>query len=103
MGAAAGVEPRLLHIPTDGINASYPGEGDGSLWGDKSHCAVFDNSKLRRLVPGYRATVPFSEGIKETVAWFDEDPARQEIDDAANYHWDSLARVYEDALLRARG
>jgi nucleoside-diphosphate-sugar epimerase len=99
VAAAAGVEPRLLHVPTDAIVASDP--GDGSMWGDKSNCAVFDNSKLRGLVPGYQATVPFSEGIKQTVAWFDEDRTRQGVDEDANQRWDRLTRVYEEALLRA--
>jgi hypothetical protein len=64
---------------------------------------VFDNSKLRKLVPDFRATVPFAAGIKQTVAWFDEDPARQEIDDQANRRWDRLAEVYSEALRRAAG
>jgi len=97
VGAAAGVEPNILHVPTDGITASDP-EAERGLWGDKAHSAVFDNSKLRRLVPGYKATVPFSEGIKETIAWFDEDPSRQGIDEAANQRWDRLAEIYEGAL-----
>jgi nucleoside-diphosphate-sugar epimerase len=100
VAAAAGVEPNILHVPTDGITASDP-EAEQGLWGDKAHSAVFDNSKLRSLVPGYKATVPFSEGIKDTIAWFDEDESRQEIDQAANQRWDRLIEVYEGALRRA--
>jgi hypothetical protein len=55
------------------------------------------------LVPDYKATVPFSAGIQETVAWFDADSSRQKIDHAANERWDRLARVYEEALFRAAG
>ena len=101
-GAAAGVVPNILHVPTDGVIASEP-EAEGSLWGDKAQSAVFDNSKLRRLVPEFKATIPFALGVKETVSWFDEDPSRQEIDHAANQRWDRLASVYEEALLRAAG
>ena len=100
VGKAAGAEPRILHVPSDGIVAS-DAEEEGNLWGDKAYSTVFDNAKLRRLVPDYRATVPFSAGIRETVAWFDADSSRQEIDHAANERWDRLARVYEEALLRA--
>ena len=102
VGRAAGVEPKILHVPSDGIVASSA-EEEGNLWGDKAHSTVFDNSKLRRLVPDYKATVPFSAGIQETVAWFDADSSRQEIDHAANERWDRLARVYEEALFRAAG
>jgi nucleoside-diphosphate-sugar epimerase len=100
VGRAAGAEPRILHVPSEGIIASDHAE-QGSLWGDKAHSAVFDNAKLRSLVPDFKATVPFSTGIQETVAWFDADPARQEIDHGANRRWDRLARVYEEALGRA--
>jgi nucleoside-diphosphate-sugar epimerase len=100
VGEAAGAEPRILHVPTDGLVASDP-EEEGSLWGDKAHSTVFDNSKLRRLVPGFKATVPFSVGIRETVAWFDEDASRQDIDHAANQRWDRLVQVYEQALQQA--
>jgi hypothetical protein len=82
--------------------ASDPDE-EGSLWGDKAHSAVFDNAKLRALVPEFKATVPFATGIRQTVAWFDADPARQEIDHGANARWDRLARLYEEALVRAVG
>jgi nucleoside-diphosphate-sugar epimerase len=102
VGAAAGTEPKVLHIPSDGIIASDP-EELGNLWGDKAYSTVFDNSKLRKLVPDFRARVPFAAGIKQTVAWFDEDPARQEIDDEANRRWDRLADVYGEALRRAAG
>ena len=73
------------------------------MWGDKAHSAVFDNAKLRSLVPDFKATVPFSAGIQETVAWFDADPSRQGIDHAANKRWDRLAGIYEEALRRAAG
>ncbi|HEY5265882.1 MAG TPA: SDR family oxidoreductase [Acidimicrobiales bacterium] len=100
VGAAAGVEPDLLHVPTDGLVASDP-ELLGSLWGDKAHSAVFDNSKLRRVVPEFRAIVPFERGIHQTVKWFDSDLSRQEIDEAANVTWDRLAAIYLEALVQA--
>jgi len=97
---AAGVEPDLLHVPSDGIIASDP-DLEGSLWGDKAHSAVFDNSKLRSLVPDFKATLPFSLGIEEAVGWFDANASRREIDHEANARWDRLALVYEEALLSA--
>ncbi|MGO9964417.1 MAG: NAD-dependent epimerase/dehydratase family protein [Acidimicrobiales bacterium] len=100
VGRAAGAAPMILHVPSDAIVASDP-EQEGNLWGDKSYSTVFDNDKLRSLVPGFEATVPFSEGIQETIAWLDADPSRQEIDRDANERWDRLVRIYEDALGRA--
>jgi nucleoside-diphosphate-sugar epimerase len=97
LGAAAGVEPDVLHVPSDAIVAADP-ELTGSLFGDKIYSTVFDNSKLRRVVPDFHATVPFSEGIRQTVAWFDADPARQRIDHEANAFWDRIVDVYTQAL-----
>jgi nucleoside-diphosphate-sugar epimerase len=100
LGAAAGVEPDLLHVPTDAFVAADPGML-GTLWGDKSNSTVVDNSKLRSVVPGFAATTPFADGIRETVAWFDADPDRQAIDHDADALWDRLAVIYTDALRRA--
>jgi nucleoside-diphosphate-sugar epimerase len=100
VGDAAGVEPDILHVPTDGIVAADP-DLIGTLWGDKVNSAVFDNSKLRTLVPDFRAQVPFAQGIAQTVQWFDAEPSRQEIDHPANELWDRIAAVYVDALKKA--
>jgi nucleoside-diphosphate-sugar epimerase len=101
VGAAAGSEPDLLHVPTEALIAADP-LLEGTLWGDKVHSAVFDNSKLRSLVPDFAPTVSFEEGIRESVAWFDADPQRREIDHEANALWDRIAAVYADALQRVR-
>jgi nucleoside-diphosphate-sugar epimerase len=93
---AAGVEPQLVHIPSDLIAACLP-EMLGTLIGDKATSVVFDNSKIKRFVPDYRATTRFGEGIRQTLAWFDADPARRQIDEGANATWDKLIEGYERA------
>ena len=100
VGAAAGVEPQLVHIPSDFIGACLP-DKLGGLTGDKSVSVVFDNSKIKRFVPDYCATVPFGRGVRETIAWFDADPARRQIDDEANARWDKLIAVYEQGFHEA--
>src|SRR5665648_888550 len=75
MARAAGVEARIVHAPSDAIAAVDPEWGAGLL-GDKAHSMVFDNDKLRTVVPDYVATVPFEQGAREIVEWFDADPAR---------------------------
>jgi nucleoside-diphosphate-sugar epimerase len=97
---AAGVEAQIVHIPSDFLGACIPDQV-GSLTGDKAVSVVFDNSKIKRFVPGYSAKVPFAEGIRRTLAWFDADPRRQEIDDAANAVWDKLIEAYESGLAQA--
>lgn len=98
---AAGVEPQIVHIPSDFLAACIPDQL-GSLTGDKASSVVFDNTKIKRFVPGFSARVPFAQGIRQTIAWFDADPSRQQIDHQANQAWDKLIAAYESGLTAAR-
>jgi nucleoside-diphosphate-sugar epimerase len=98
--AAAGVAPRLIHVASDFITACLP-EMTGTLTGDKAPSAVFDTGKLKRLVPDFRTNVPFAEGIRRTVAWFDADPARRQIDAEMDADLDRLIAAYEQGLASA--
>jgi nucleoside-diphosphate-sugar epimerase len=91
---AAGVEPRLVHIPSDFLAEALP-DTRGSLIGDKAASVVFDNAKIKRFVPDYCATVPYTEGVRRTLAWFDADPARRQIDEDANAQWDKLIDAWD--------
>jgi nucleoside-diphosphate-sugar epimerase len=93
LAAAAGVEARLVHVPSDAIAAADPQWGAGLL-GDKAHSMVFDNAKLRSVVPGYRATVPFEQGAREIVAWHEEDPVRQRVDPHLDTLMDRLVETH---------
>ena len=95
-GHAAGVEPNLIHIPSDLI-AAFDSRALGSLIGDKANSAVFDNRKIKRWVPDFVATVPWSEGVRRAIAWHEADPSRCTIDDEANRLWDTLIAAYERA------
>jgi len=79
LARAAGAEARLVHVPSSVIAAYDPDWGAGLL-GDKAHSMVFDNTKIKRLVPEYRAEIPFHRGAEEIVAWHDEDEARRRVD-----------------------
>ena len=96
LGTAAGAEPQLVHIPSDFINHHDPATGAGLL-GDKACSVVFDNSKIKELVPGYTATVPFSQGAKECIAWLDADPQRAQIDKEKEAMMDRVITAYEKA------
>jgi nucleoside-diphosphate-sugar epimerase len=99
---AAGVAaPKLVHIASDFITACLP-DTTGSLLGDKSHTALFDNRKIKRFVPDFKATTPFQEGIARTLAWFDADERRRQIDGEANANWDRLIAAYDRGLQQAR-
>ena len=62
IGRALGVKPNLVHIATDYLVACDPSLL-GPLMGDKSHSVVFDNSKIKQLVPGFCATIRYDQAL----------------------------------------
>jgi nucleoside-diphosphate-sugar epimerase len=98
-GRAAGVEPEIVHIPSDLIVAHDP-EMTGSLLGDKSYSAVFDNRKIKTFVPEFAATVRWSEGARRAIAWHEADPARCILDEDANRKWDAILEAYKRSFPR---
>jgi len=102
VGTAVGVQPRIVHIPSDYMMACLP-DMEGTLIGDKSVSVVFDNSKIKRFVPDYVATTRFAQGIRQSLAWFDADPGRKLIDSKENAVWDLLIDSYETGLKQGVG
>ncbi|MFA7237113.1 MAG: SDR family oxidoreductase [Phycisphaeraceae bacterium] len=100
---AAGVPAdrlRLIHLPSDYLTLFSP-DRRGSLLGDKAVSVVFDNSKIKSLVPGYAASgggVPFAEGARQAVAWMDADPIRARPDPAQDAAMDQMIACWEKAL-----
>src|ERR1700759_2695085 len=93
LAAALGATPRIVHVPSDAIAAADPQWGAGLL-GDKAHSMIFDNSKLRTVVPDFCATIPFEQGAREIIAWYDGDPARQQTDSRLDAVMDNLVAAY---------
>lgn len=64
---ALGVELKAYHISSDYLSAvgdKYGFDFEGSLTGDKSVSVVFDNSKLKRIVPDMKTTISFNQGVR---------------------------------------
>jgi nucleoside-diphosphate-sugar epimerase len=97
VGAAAGVpNPNLVHIPSDLIAEYDPNWGAG-LTGDKAHSMIFDNSKVKRLVPDYVARIPFAQGAYEIIEWYDANPSRQVVDQSLDALMDEIIDNYQKA------
>jgi nucleoside-diphosphate-sugar epimerase len=95
--SALGLEPNIVHIPSDFIIAHDP-EQLGTLTGDKSNSVVFDNNKIKRFVPDFHSRVNWSEGVRRSIQWFEQDSSRQTIDDEMNALWDRIIARYEKSL-----
>jgi hypothetical protein len=58
---------------------------------------IFDNSKIKRLVPDFICTIPFTRGAEEIMAWLDADPARRTVDAQFDQLCDQIIAAYEAA------
>jgi nucleoside-diphosphate-sugar epimerase len=97
MAEALGVEANIVHIPSDFVKHFDEEWGDG-LVGDKSHCMIFNNSKIRKLVPEFKATIPFSKGAREIAEWYMGDKSHQVVDDKINQKIDEVIEWFEKGL-----
>jgi nucleoside-diphosphate-sugar epimerase len=95
---ALGLEPNVVHIPSDLI-AHHWHDAVGSLIGDKSNSVVFDNSKIKRLVPDFVCEVDWADGVRRALAWFEAHPDFQTIEQEMNGVWDQIIASYERAWL----
>jgi len=92
LARAAGTKAEIVHVPSEVIH-SYDREWGESLLGDKTHSMIFDNSKIKRFVPDFAATIPFSQAAEEIIAWYDADPSRRTIDEEFDH---TMSRIIDD-------
>jgi hypothetical protein len=83
-------EPEFVHVASETIAALSPDLGPG-LVGDKSHSMVFDNSKVKALVPEFATTITFDEGARRILAHADAHAAEQSVDAGFDALSDRLA------------
>jgi len=78
--------------------AAYDPMWGASLLGDKSHSVIFDNSKIRRFVPEFHPTIPFWQGAREIMDWYDADPSRQVVEPFMDQLHDRLIEAMKRAF-----
>ena len=61
-----GVEAIHAHVPTD-VLVAYEKEWEGPLMGDKTWCALFDNSKIKSVVGPFAASQDIDEILHDSV------------------------------------
>ncbi len=95
IGSALGVTPKIVHIPSETLAKVYP-ELVGGLLGDKTHTVIFDNSKVKRVVPDYSATIRFDQGVRRALANILSDQELQRPDPEFDQWTDRMIAVYEE-------
>ncbi len=94
--AALGVTANLVPMTSAAIIARHP-DKRGSLIGDKTQTAIFDNSKIKAAVPGWQQRVLFAVGIRRTLAWFQADPSRQMVNPRTETEIEELLAAHASA------
>lgn len=93
IGRAAGVQPELKHVASRSI-AEVDADWGAALLGDKAHSMVFDNTKIKSLVPEFAADTDFSHGARQIINWHDTHPTHRRVDDHLDAVMDRLAERY---------
>ena len=96
---ALGVEFKPYYVSSEYLAAVSPMEYDleGNLTGDKAVTVVFDCSKLKRVVPGFQATVRFEEGVRRCVKYILAHPELQQEEPEFDAWCDRVILALEEA------
>jgi nucleoside-diphosphate-sugar epimerase len=93
---ALGVEPHVVHVPSELIAAYWP-HAAGSLLGDKMHSAVFNNSKIKAAVPGFNCRVSWAAGLRRALDWHAAHPQYQTVDPEFDHILDQIVLASDGA------
>lgn len=96
IGDAIGQPVVKYHVATDFLSACDP-EYTGTLAGDKANTVVFDNAKIKRLVPDYVASIRFDDGAKRCIRYLLDNPVAQIPDHDFDSFCDNVIRAQEAA------
>lgn len=102
---ALGVKLNAYHVSSDFLSRAgetYGYDFTGSLTGDKSVSVVFDNSKLKRLVPQMTTYVPFHKGVRMALDYVLSHPEQYEEDPEFDLFCDSVIGAMEKAIDEVR-
>jgi len=81
-----GKKLNAVHVSSEFLTAVSDYDFEGSLTGDKSCSVVFDNRKVKRVVPGFVPAVRFEQGVRETIEFVLSHPEYQ-IEDLEFDEW----------------
>jgi nucleoside-diphosphate-sugar epimerase len=95
---ALGVKLKAVHVSSEFLAACSKEDYRGGLLGDKANSVVFDNSKLKRLVPEFVATTRLDQGIKQTIKNILAHPELQKEDKDFDIWCDKVIGALEAAL-----
>ncbi len=97
---ALGVELKACHVSSEflsDVGAKCGYDFRGSLLGDKAVSVVFDNSKLKKLVPDMKTTIPFHKGVRIALDYVLSHPENYEEDPDFDRFCDRVLEIVDKA------
>ena len=91
--AAGTGDPDIDEVPVDFICSRFPNL-EANIRGDKCQPAVFDNSKIKTLVPSFKCTKTFRQAIGEAVDWMRSHPEDKVIRNSVHETFDSVTTAW---------
>lgn len=91
-----------IHVSSEFLDACSEYDFKGGLLGDKANSVVFDNTKLKRLVPGFTAQVRYDQGIKKTVDYVLSHKECQREDPKFDAWCDAVVEAVTEAAQRVK-
>jgi len=78
IGKAIGAKPKTVYIPPKRIEKVFASL-KGELTCDKAHTRIFDNTKIKVAVKGWKCNICFKDGIKKTIDYYQNNPEMKSI------------------------
>lgn len=101
---ALGKELKPYYVTSEFLKDTAPDyDFEGSLIGDKANSVVFDNSKLKKIVPDFCCTTRFDQGVRKCIDYLLSHPEAQKDDPDFDSYCDRVIEALESAKKAVRG
>ncbi len=101
-GKILGIDPIIVHIPSKLLYQAAPNLCH-HLYFEKTYAGLFDNSKIKSHVPGFRTEITLNQGLQTIMEWYEKeantvDPEKDILEDrlvSIYNHWaDQMKNLY---------
>jgi nucleoside-diphosphate-sugar epimerase len=94
---AFGTKLKAIHVPSE-VLAKYEGINGPGILGDKSQSMIFDNSKIKSVVPEFQCNIKFRSGAKEIASWHQANKSRLSVNHKLDSVFDQIINDYHKSL-----
>ncbi|MFQ3619983.1 MAG: NAD-dependent epimerase/dehydratase family protein [Spirochaetales bacterium] len=101
-GRIVGKDPQIVHVPSELLMQAAPSLCS-HLFFEKTYPGVFDNAKIKGVIPNFKAEVSFQDGLAKIAEWFDReasevDPAKDTLEDQIVEFYEEFSRKMKDLM-----